>query len=72
MVRRRAVARPDSGHLGTRLKMGVAWRSALLVGVLSGAFTETLTRSSQSFGRLKVRRLALVWFLLLRSEPSVT
>jgi hypothetical protein len=27
---------------GARLKIGVAWRAALLIGVLSGAFTERL------------------------------
>jgi hypothetical protein len=29
-------------EFGTRVKMGVGWRSALLIGVLAGAFTERL------------------------------
>jgi len=39
--------------LGTRIKMGVAWRSALLVGVLSGAFTERLLEALKVLAGVK-------------------
>jgi len=39
--------------LGARLKIGVAWRSALLIGVLSGAFTERLLEALKVLAGVK-------------------
>ncbi len=35
--------------LGTKVKMGVGWRSALLIGVLAGLFSERLLQALNVF-----------------------
>ena len=40
-------------EFGTRVKMGVGWRSALLIGVLSGAFTERLLEALKVLAGVK-------------------
>jgi hypothetical protein len=40
-------------ELGTRVKMGVGWRSALLIGVLAGAFTERLLEALKVLAGVK-------------------
>jgi hypothetical protein len=39
--------------LGARLKMSVAWRSALVIGVVSGAFTERLLEALKVLAGIK-------------------
>lgn len=40
-------------ELGTRVKMGVGWRSALLIGVLAGTFTERLLEALKVLAGVK-------------------